>query len=270
MKSLQKFRTGLCALLIGFLLSGCMAGVTDDSQPPESVQENAAASGLEDATDLQTPQASELPEAPAESVQATEPSSAGPSGSGSVPGTQAPPVSSAPPAQVPTPPVQTPAPPAQSQPAPPVQSQPAPPSSSSTSPGNPSSPPGVSNTTEAFAARVVELVNQERAKQGIAPLSAAARLMDAALIRSQELVTKFQHERPNGQQGYGLALDAGYRRAGENIAYGYSTPEAVVTAWMNSEGHRRNILNGSFTHIGVGCYRSGGLLYWTQLFGGTG
>ena len=55
-----------------------------------------------------------------------------------------------------------------------------------------------------------------------------------------------------------------YRTAGENIAYGYATPEAVVTAWMNSDGHRANILNGSYTRLGVGYVADGH--YWTQMF----
>ena len=57
-----------------------------------------------------------------------------------------------------------------------------------------------------------------------------------------------------------------YRRAGENIAWGQRTPEAVMKAWMNSSGHRANILNEKFTSIGVGCYEQNGVLYWTQLF----
>ncbi len=133
-----------------------------------------------------------------------------------------------------------------------------------------SSKPQTNNSqTDQLAAQVVALVNQERAKQGLSPLAADSNLASSALIRSQEIVTKFAHERPNGEQGYQMAFRAGFSVVGENIAYGYSTAESVMNAWMNSEGHRANILNSNFTHIGVGCYRaSNGQLYWTQLFGG--
>ncbi|MBR6770619.1 MAG: hypothetical protein IKM28_05180 [Lachnospiraceae bacterium] len=57
-----------------------------------------------------------------------------------------------------------------------------------------------------------------------------------------------------------------YQSTGENIAWGQKTPEEVVNAWMNSEGHKDNILNSSFTSIGVGCYENNGILYWVQLF----
>jgi uncharacterized protein YkwD len=61
---------------------------------------------------------------------------------------------------------------------------------------------------------------------------------------------------------YGIS----YQSAGENIAYGQKTPEAVMNAWMNSSGHRANILKNGFGKVGIGVYKVNGVLYWTQLF----
>lgn len=120
-----------------------------------------------------------------------------------------------------------------------------------------------------FAAQVVKLVNEERAKAGLSPLSVNAGASGAALTRARELESSFSHTRPNGSEFSTALTEAGvsYRGAGENIAYGQKSPEQVMQGWMNSAGHRANILNGSFTSIGVGHYRSAaGVDYWTQLF----
>ena len=120
-----------------------------------------------------------------------------------------------------------------------------------------------------YTLKVVELVNAERAKQGLSPLTVKSELMDYAQLRSTEIVDNFDHKRPDGSSplNYVMSLD-GIHRAGENIAGGYSTPEKVMEGWMNSTGHRQNILNSSYTMIGVGCYKSNGMLYWTQIFAG--
>lgn len=122
--------------------------------------------------------------------------------------------------------------------------------------------------TEAYAYEVVELVNQERAKNGLSALTTDKTLMDAAQKRAVETNTSFSHTRPSGQNFSTVLSEFGisYRSAGENIAYGQKTPEDVVNAWMNSSGHRANILNSSYTTIGVGCYKSGNTYYWSQLF----
>ncbi len=122
---------------------------------------------------------------------------------------------------------------------------------------------------ENYAERVVELVNAERAKHGLSPLSIRSDLTEYAQTRSSEIVTRFEHVRPNGAKPltYVLGL-SGIQCAGENIAWGQRSPEDVMNAWMNSKGHRDNILSSSYTTIGVGCYNSGGTLYWTQIFGG--
>ena len=121
------------------------------------------------------------------------------------------------------------------------------------------------STASTYAARVVELVNEERAKEGLSPLRTDAKATQAAELRAAELPTLFSHTRPDGSSCFTALKDAGasYRAAGENIAMGQRSPEQVVDAWMHSEGHRANILSKQFTAIGVG-YCEGN--YWTQLF----
>lgn len=117
---------------------------------------------------------------------------------------------------------------------------------------------------------VIRLVNIERSRYGLSPLSKDSGAVSAAHIRVKETVRYFSHTRPNGTSCFTVAGELGlsYRTLGENIAYGYSTPQMVVNGWMNSEGHRRNILSASFTKIGVGCYSDRGTLYWSQFFAG--
>lgn len=120
-----------------------------------------------------------------------------------------------------------------------------------------------------FTSEVVRLVNIERANNGLDALSENSTLGDYAQVRSKEIVSKFSHERPDGTRAIDYVGGLGtFRTYGENIAMGQQTPEAVVEAWMNSEGHRANILKENFTMIGVGCYQSGGAYYWVQIFGG--
>lgn len=121
----------------------------------------------------------------------------------------------------------------------------------------------------AFIKQVVELVNIERAKEGLSPLSVDENVQAAAMVRAKECEQSFSHTRPNGTS-FSTALkeqNVSYRRAGENIAWGQKTPEEVVAAWMNSSGHRANIMNPNFTSIGVGYYENErGTDYWCQLF----
>ena len=120
----------------------------------------------------------------------------------------------------------------------------------------------------AYENEVISLVNSERAKVGLPALSVDSGAVDVAHIRAKEIVQSFSHTRPDGRTCFTAASDLGvsYRTAGENIAYGYATPQQVVSGWMNSEGHRKNILSSSFTKIGVGCHESSGVLYWSQFF----
>lgn len=131
-----------------------------------------------------------------------------------------------------------------------------------------STPTDSSGSNQGYADEVLRLVNIERSKAGLSSLSTNATLKAAADKRAQETVTSFSHTRPNGSkfstvlQEYGIS----YRTAGENIAYGQRSPQEVVNGWMNSPGHRANILNGSFNKIGIGVYQSRGVIYWSQLF----
>lgn len=124
------------------------------------------------------------------------------------------------------------------------------------------------NAASSYAAKVAELVNVERAKYNLQPLTFDASVTAAAQIRAQEITVNFAHTRPNGSSISTVLSENGitYRGYGENIAWGQSTPEEVVTAWMNSQGHRANILNKNFTKIGVGYYVKNNTAYWTQLF----
>lgn len=119
-----------------------------------------------------------------------------------------------------------------------------------------------------YAAQVIALVNQERAKEGLAALQYDAALEKAANIRAKETEVSFSHTRPNGTSFSTVLQENGvsYHGTGENIAYGQQTPEEVMTGWMNSPGHRANIMNKNFTKIGVGFYESNGVKYWEQLF----
>lgn len=133
----------------------------------------------------------------------------------------------------------------------------------------PTTPP-TNNTgsNQGFAEEVLRLVNIERSKAGLSPLTTNATLKAAADKRAQETKTSFSHTRPNGSKFSTVLKEYGisYRTAGENIAYGQRSPQEVVNGWMNSPGHRANILNGSFGKIGIGVYQSGGVIYWSQLF----
>ena len=118
------------------------------------------------------------------------------------------------------------------------------------------------------AAQVLSLVNAERTKAGLKPLTASPTAQKAAQVRAGEIVRSFAHTRPNGSSFSSALTEAGvsYRGAGENIAYGQPTAQAVMQAWMNSPGHRANILNAKYTHLGVGYTVVNGTPYWVQLF----
>ncbi len=123
-------------------------------------------------------------------------------------------------------------------------------------------------TNQSAARQVLELVNAERAKAGLSPLNFSDSLSQAAMIRAKEITTKFDHTRPNGGSFSSVLDQSGisYRGAGENIAYGQPTAESVMSDWMNSAGHRANILNGNYTTLGVASYEVNGTVYWVQLF----
>ncbi len=119
-----------------------------------------------------------------------------------------------------------------------------------------------------FEKQVVELTNKERAKHGLAPLSVDAKLAETARAKSVDMAEQdyFDHTSPTYGSPFDMMDQFGvtYYTAGENIARGQFTPEEVVEAWMNSEGHRENILNANYTHIGVGFVKED--IVWTQQF----
>ncbi|WP_156291723.1 CAP domain-containing protein [Oceanobacillus salinisoli] len=119
-----------------------------------------------------------------------------------------------------------------------------------------------------FEQEVVDLTNQERAKYGLSPLQVDIELSKVAREKSRDMAVNnyFDHNSPTYGSPFDMMKSYGvsYQTAGENIAKGQRTPAEVVNAWMNSDGHRANILNENFTHIGVGYVEQGN--HWTQQF----
>ena len=153
-------------------------------------------------------------------------------------------------------------------------------SSENSSTGNNTTESTTESTTEvvansyyidSYAEQVLSIVNERRAEQGLSPLTMNYGLVSAAKIRAAELTQSFSHTRPNGTSCFTAFDEAGvsYWGAGENIAIGYSSPESVMNGWMNSEGHRANIMNSDYTQIGIACYYDPNTPYkyhWVQCF----
>jgi len=125
-------------------------------------------------------------------------------------------------------------------------------------------PKGISQ----FAQQVIDLTNEERRKAGLPALKADAELSKVAQRKSEDMQQNnyFSHTSPTYGSPFDMMRDFGisFKTAGENIAKGQRTPQEVVNAWMNSPGHRKNILSQQFTHIGVGFEQNG--YHWTQMF----
>lgn len=122
-----------------------------------------------------------------------------------------------------------------------------------------------------MAAQVLTLVNKERTSRGYSKLKWDSTLEKAALRRAAEVAVKFSHTRPDGTLCYTVNNEAIIKRfptSGENLAAGSMSAKEAMTGWMNSSGHRANILDNNFTHIGVACAKVNGVLYWVQVFGG--
>ncbi|WP_431088373.1 CAP domain-containing protein [Paenibacillus sp. 8b26] len=117
-----------------------------------------------------------------------------------------------------------------------------------------------------FAAEVVKLVNNERSQKGLSPLASNAKLTEVALAKAKDMSTNnyFSHTSPTYGSPFDMMKKFGvsYTYAGENIAMGQQTPQEVMKAWMNSQGHRENILKAEYTQIGVAYYNG----YWVQEF----
>lgn len=128
--------------------------------------------------------------------------------------------------------------------------------------------PSLDSTVSGYEQEVIRLVNEIRVENGLKALTYDWELSRVARYKSQDMKDNkyFSHTSPVYGTPFQMMKSFGisYRSAGENIAKGYTTPQAVVNGWMNSPGHRANILNASYTHIGVGYVPAGS--YWTQMF----
>ena len=128
--------------------------------------------------------------------------------------------------------------------------------------------PQLDSAVTAYEEEVIRLVNEIRVQNGLKPLTANWELSRVARYKSEDMRQNryFSHTSPTYGTPFQMikAFGLSYRAAGENIAMGYKTPQAVVNGWMNSSGHRANILNASYTQIGVGYVAQGN--YWTQMF----
>lgn len=149
-------------------------------------------------------------------------------------------------------------------------SAPAPAPTTSSPTAAPSSSSPSSDPAQSEAAAVLQLVNQERAKAGCQPVTHDAPLARLATDFSRDMAERgfFSHTDPDGRSPWDRAEAAGIRNlGGENIARGQRNAAAVMEAWMNSDGHRANILNCNFKTLGVGVHHGSGGPWWTQNFG---
>ncbi len=135
-------------------------------------------------------------------------------------------------------------------------------------PGDKITVPNEENAMTSFEREVVDLVNEIRVKNGLKKLKINWQLSRVARYKSMDMRDKgyFSHQSPTYGSPFDMMKSFGisYRTAGENIAKGQRSPQAVVDAWMNSSGHRANILSSSYTEIGVGHVSQGNI--WTQMF----
>ncbi|MDD6488563.1 MAG: CAP domain-containing protein [Clostridia bacterium] len=120
--------------------------------------------------------------------------------------------------------------------------------------------------TDENVKEIVKLVNNQRSANGLKSLANRIDLNELADIRAKEIAEKFSHTRPDGSSCFTILSNTHYMSAGENIAYGQTTPSEVMNSWINSKGHRANILSSEFNCIGVGHYKANGIDYWVQIF----
>jgi uncharacterized YkwD family protein len=135
-------------------------------------------------------------------------------------------------------------------------------------PAYPPANPQQSADSSQFAQQVLDIVNQERTKAGLSPLTMDGNLTKVAMAKAQDMYNNnyFDHQSPTYGSPFDMMNKFGitYNTAGENIAKGQTSPTEVMNQWMNSPGHRANILNSSFTNIGIAYYNS----EWVQEFTG--
>ena len=125
-----------------------------------------------------------------------------------------------------------------------------------------------SQSENSYLQEVLDLINKERKAEGLSSLTTTASLKSAAYKRAVETASVFSHTRPDGSS-FSTVLgeyDITYMACGENIAYGQKTPESVMESWMNSPGHRSNILSSKFGKVGIGYYVINNTPYWVQVF----
>lgn len=126
------------------------------------------------------------------------------------------------------------------------------------------------STNGSYVNQVLELVNQERVSRGLSKLSLDTSVNRVAQTKAEDMANNnyFSHTSPTYGSPFDMLKQFGvsYRTAGENIAKGQRSPESVMDGWMNSEGHRANILNGNYTKLGVGYTVKNGTTYWVQMF----
>jgi uncharacterized protein YkwD len=134
--------------------------------------------------------------------------------------------------------------------------------------------PGWPPDNSAQSAEVLRLVNEHRATLGLMSLTPSVSLEKAADWKAQDMAVRayLSHSDTDGRSFFTRVADCGYAypSVGENIAFGYQSPQSVVTAWLNSPGHRANIEHGGFLATGLGSVQNtNGTWYWAQVFGST-
>ena len=125
----------------------------------------------------------------------------------------------------------------------------------------------VSDDCYTMAKEAFALHNEERVKAGLSILKWNDELYEASLIRAKECVTSFSHTRPNGESCFSV-IKTKYSSLGENLAMGHKTAKQVMEGWMNSEGHKSNIVSEKYTSMAVACYSENGKIYWAAFFAG--
>lgn len=126
----------------------------------------------------------------------------------------------------------------------------------------------LNDSQNSYVTEVLRLVNEERQKNGLTALTLSQQLCNVAEIRANEITVSFSHTRPNGSSCFTVLAEQNvpYMACGENLAYGQRSPQEVVTGWMNSPGHRANILSSRYHKIGIGVVQKSGVYYWSQMF----
>ncbi|MFF8982931.1 CAP domain-containing protein [Streptomyces globisporus] len=234
---------------------------------PDLLTQGGSSTAPADRSSSPAGRGSERPEAPSATPSKTPSKTPSPSKTSKAPSKSAAPSTAKKPAATPSKKSQAPttAPEKSSAPA---SKAPAPPKTSAAPP--PSKKPSPSPTDASARSEVLALVNQERAKVGCSPLSTSAPLTSLAQNFSEDMAARgfFDHTDPDGDTPWDRAAQAGVQGlAAENIARGQADAQAVMEGWMNSEGHRANILNCDYKTIGIGIHEGSGGPWWVQNFG---